>query len=341
MFFSKLLRSRIEADTILVHSKDHFFGESVLQIPFFRSLRNRFPNAKITLGVSIGKSPYSDSLALVIKDYVDHIEENLEICIFPRNAIPFTSLPLKNRFFDIIIDLEKQWWRTLAVRRIPHKVFISASRHFLFSDRLPKSLKRPPRLIDQHFMLLEATCVKETSLSELNWLNSEIRNWAFNQLPKGYRYIGLAIGSGDPKKTWPLENFLRLALILLKKGFRPVFFLGPSEERILQRVKKEFSDALVPGWKNGKFPSPSQLVALGERLDAFISNDSGMAHILAIAKTPHITLWGFTNAEKYRHCTETPHRQILAKEYDSTDVRVIPVEKVVDTLDELLVEIEH
>ena len=58
-------------------------------------------------------------------------------------------------------------------------------------------------------------------------------------------------------------------------------------------------------------------------------------------KRQHITLWGFTNAEKYRHCTETPHRQILAKEYDSTDVRVIPVEKVVDTLDELLVEIEH
>ena len=78
MFFSKLLRSRIEADTILVHSKDHFFGESVLQIPFFRSLRSRFPNAKITLGISIGKSPYSDSLALAVKDYVDQIEENLK-----------------------------------------------------------------------------------------------------------------------------------------------------------------------------------------------------------------------------------------------------------------------
>lgn len=50
---------------------------------------------------------------------------------------------------------------------------------------------------------------------------------------------------------------------------------------------------------------------------------------------------GFYKCGKISPLTETPHRQILAEEYDSTDVQVIPVEKVVDTLDELLVEIEH
>ena len=182
---------------------------------------------------------------------------------------------------------------------------------------------------------------RESSFPKLNWLNSEIRNWASNQLPKGHKYIGLAVGSGDPGKTWPLENFLHLATLLVKKGFEPVFLLGPSEEKVIQRIKEEFPDPLIPGWEDGKFPSPSQLVALSERLNIFISNDSGMAHILVIAKTPHITLWGFANAQKYRHCAETPHRQILAREYGSTDVRAIPLQKVIDTMEELLVEIEH
>ena len=65
-----------------------------------------------------------------------------------------------------------------------------------------------------------------------------------------------------------------------------------------------------------------------------------MAHLLAVAKTPHITLWGFTNANKYRHSVAVPHRQILADEYGSADIRTIPLQKVIDTMDELLVEIE-
>jgi ADP-heptose:LPS heptosyltransferase len=340
MFFSKFLRSKIEAKNILVHAKDHFFGESVLQIPFFRSLRSRFPNAKITLGISFGKSPYRASLASIAGQYVNDVEENLQICKSYRNALPFTQIPLSDKFFDLIIDLEKQWWRTLAVRRIPHKIFISASRHFLFSDRIPNIFRRPSRLIDQHFMLLQATHTKEHSAAEPNWLNSELRNWASNELPKGHRYIGLAVGSGDPRKTWPLENFLRLAALLINKGLKPVFLLGPSEGSVMNRIKKEFPNIRIPGWENGKSPSPPELVALSEQLHIFISNDSGMAHLLAVAKTPHITLWGFTNANKYRHSVAVPHRQILADEYGSADIRTIPLQKVIDTMDELLVEIE-
>jgi hypothetical protein len=37
--------------------------------------------------------------------------------------------------------MQKIWWRTLAVRRVRHKLFISASRHFLLSDRWPSSFK--------------------------------------------------------------------------------------------------------------------------------------------------------------------------------------------------------
>jgi hypothetical protein len=54
-----------------------------------------------------------------------------------------------------VIDMQKTWWRTLAVRRVRHRLFVSASRHFLFSDRWPSSFKKPERLIDQFMMLLD------------------------------------------------------------------------------------------------------------------------------------------------------------------------------------------
>ena len=110
MFFSKFLRSKIEAKNILVHAKDHFFGESVLQIPFFRSLRSRFPNAKITLGISFGKSPYRASLASIAGQYVNDVEENLQICKSYRNALPFTQIPLSDKFFDLIKNAISQGW---------------------------------------------------------------------------------------------------------------------------------------------------------------------------------------------------------------------------------------
>ena len=63
--------------------------------------------------------------------------------------------PLDGRKFDLVIDMQKTWWKTLAVRRIRHRVFISASKHFLFSSRWPRSFKKPERLIDQFMMLLD------------------------------------------------------------------------------------------------------------------------------------------------------------------------------------------
>jgi hypothetical protein len=42
----------------------------------------------------------------------------------------------------LVIDMQKTWWRTLAVRRVRHRLFVSASRHFPFLRPLAVQLKK-------------------------------------------------------------------------------------------------------------------------------------------------------------------------------------------------------
>jgi hypothetical protein len=141
--------------TVLVHAKDHKVGDGFLQIPFFGSLRSRFPNARITLAVSIGGSAYASTLNEVVSPFIDEVIENAGLCLRKSQAFIWRR-PFDGRGFDLVIDMQKNCWRTLAVRRVRHRLFISASRHFLFSDRWPPSFKKPERLIDQFMMLLDA-----------------------------------------------------------------------------------------------------------------------------------------------------------------------------------------
>jgi ADP-heptose:LPS heptosyltransferase len=155
--------------TVLVHAKDHYVGDGFLQAPFFRSLRSRFPNAHITLAVSIDGSAYASTLSEVVSRFIDEVMENVGLCLRKSQMLSWQP-PLDGRSFDLVIDMQKTWWRTLAVRRVRHKLFISASRHFLFSDRWPSSFKKPERLIDQFMMLLDAVGQEPVAeLPPLRW----------------------------------------------------------------------------------------------------------------------------------------------------------------------------
>ena len=76
---------------------------------------------------------------------------------------------------------------------------------------------------------------------------------AFNEaanklLPDGPCYIGLAPGAGHPTrpKKWPIENFLKLAVMQVKLGRTPVFFLGPDEHHWITMINASVPKALMP-----------------------------------------------------------------------------------------------
>lgn len=336
------LGGHIKARTILVHSKDQPIGDGFLQARFFHALRCRFPHARITFAVSQGGSVYAGPLQAVMAPFVDEVLTEQALCLHPRQLNPLIPKPLVGRQFDLVIDLEKKWWRSLAVRRVAHRVFVSASRHFLFSDRWPRRWEKPLHLSDQYMMLLDAVGMpSRLDLPAPDFRDTKCDDLARRLLPDGPVYVGLVPGAGDRGKCWPLDRYNALARRLLSRGMVPVYLLGPQEGDWVETVADAVPEALIPAWADGnlqpEFHCPLQTVAIGRRLTAAVTNDCGIGHMLAAAHAPLVSLFGYTNARKY--APRTPRlRTIIAGTYGSCSVSAIPFEAVAQTLDELIEE---
>lgn len=302
--------------TLLIHAKDQKIGDAFLQVPFFQSARARFPEARITLAVSLGKTVYASSLAPIIASYVDEIIEDAHLCDHWQQMLGGPR-PLDGRKFDLVIDLQKTWWRTLAIHRIRHRWFISASKHYLFSSHRPRTPIKPPHLLDQHLKLLEAASDVERAVPiPVQWYGETERATARACLPDGVMAIGLVPGAGEAFKRWPLERFCEVGQAQVAKGRRAVFILGPQEAGWIDAITRAVPEALLPGWarpgpKKGGL-NPLEVAALGERLSAVVTNDCGPAHILAVSSVPMVALFGGTNPVKYR--PRTPMLQVVQSE---------------------------
>lgn len=325
--------------TILVHAMDHSIGDGIIQVPFFWSLRRRFPDAHVVLAVSIGGSAYSLLLNRVIAPFIDEVIEDCGICLRKSQALAWRR-PLDGRRFDLVLDIQKTWWRTLAVRRVRHRIFVSASKHFLFSDRWPRSFRKPERLIDQFMMLLDA--LRREPVAEVpppRWFGPDEAHLAAKLLPPGPHYVGLVPGAGDRGKCWPLELYIALARAQTERGRRPAFILGPQEQDWLAILRNAVPEAVFPGWTDGDLDrpllTPLLVAALGARLSAAVANDCGTAHMLAAGQAPLVSLFGYTNGAKYQPATPHCHR-LEARSYGSRDVAAIPYADVAAALESLL-----
>src|SRR5260370_41480623 len=100
--------------TVLVHAKDHNVGDGFLQVPFFGSLRSRFPNARITLAVSIGGSAYASTLNEVVSPIIDEAVANAGLLLRKSQVFSWRR-PFDGRGFHRVVRMRKNWWRILAV----------------------------------------------------------------------------------------------------------------------------------------------------------------------------------------------------------------------------------
>jgi ADP-heptose:LPS heptosyltransferase len=118
--------------------------------------------------------------------------------------------------------------------------------------------------------------------------------------------VGIHIGYGprgkkrhqsERLKGWALENFAELAAGLAGRGMSLVF-TGSREDRldvasVIQRLRAPVLDL------SGRTPL-RVLAAVIEKLAAFVSVDSGPAHLAAAVGTPLVVLWGPAILEQVR-----------------------------------------
>jgi ADP-heptose:LPS heptosyltransferase len=308
---------------------DNALGENVLKLPLLLALGQAFPGARIVWVPGTSGAFYlRDSLAPLVGGRIDEFVTDLAIPTDPRAAL-FAKHPILDRQFDLIVDTQRYFGRTLFLRRIPHRRFISGTWRYLLSNaRPPRPLPlRPPRLVDKLLGLAAAAAGHPVAVPNPIPLPREWRARAASLLPSGPRYVGLSPGAGrkETGKCWPLDRFVAVARAQVEHGRVPVFLLGPEESQWHAKLREAVPQALFPEEATrGPIGGPCLVAALGERLSAAVANCSGTGHLLAAGGAPMVSLYGPTRPEKY-----APFARALislkARDYGSGRIDAIPL----------------
>jgi ADP-heptose:LPS heptosyltransferase len=334
----------MSVDSILVYVTSHVdnaLGENVLKLPLLLALSAAFPAAKIAWvpGTS-GEFYLQNNLAPLVDGRIAEFITDLDIPTDPRSALRAWH-PILKRHFDLIIDTQRYLGRTLFLRRIPHRRFISGTWRYFFSNaRPPRGLSlRPPRLTDKLLGLAAAAAGHEIPVPNPIPLPPALRARAAELLPAGPTYVALAPGAGvkHTGKCWPLDSFIALGRQQVERGRVAVFVIGPAERDWYARLRHAVPEALFPMQHGGettpaKIRGPSLVAALGERVSAAVANCSGPGHLLAAGGAPMVSLYGPTRPEKY-----APYSRALicikAQDFGAERIEAIPIDVVASALE--------
>lgn len=321
-------RSRgFEPGTILVYVGLDLVGDGLMKLPFVRALRAAFPQARITWLAGKGRSVFAGSLAPLVAGLIDEVIDDAGI---GSRAGELLRRPLDGRSFDLIIDTQRRLMTSLILRRVRHRVFLSAAANWLLSDRRPADRAKQPAMIRQLFALVELATGRAATQTAPLALSQEVQAEARRLLPDGPAYVGLAPGAGGRHKCWPLDRYLDLGHRLLDLGAVPVVLLGPAEAEWEAEVRAALPQALLP-LQAASASSPMLTIAVAARLSAAVANDSGLGHMIAAADIPLVSLFGPTPPAKFAP-RASRLTVVTAQDYGSAEMSAIPVDAVASAL---------
>ena len=325
--------------SILVYSGGEAIGDALYKLNFIKNLRYNFPDSKITWLAGQGKTEYSYNLKPLVNNLIDEVVDNLKIGVNP--FIEFIKPSPIKKEYDVIIDTQTVVFPTLCLKKIKHKIFLSASAKWIFSDLKPNNFSIKNTSLNDRLNIF----IKLINNNEVKYCKKDIKiedkyiKLSNTLLPKGKTYIGISPGAGDKAKIWPLNKFVKLAQGQVNKNRIPVFFLGPDEKNLLEIIKKDVPQAIFPEWTDTAIKSglkgPILVIALAKKVNVAIANDSGTGHMFAVAGTKLISLFSKHNPIKY--APNTKELIILdSKKWGGVDPNLIPLQEVEKSINKLL-----
>jgi heptosyltransferase-3 len=109
---------------------------------------------------------------------------------------------------------------------------------------------------------------------------------------KPTRWVALHLGSGSPRKNWPVAGFVAVGTALAARGLRPLVIAGPAEGETVAAVLEALAPwrpALARDWPL------EHLAALLAACAGYVGADSGITHLAAAAGTPVVAVFGPTD----------------------------------------------
>ena len=321
---------------LLILSNGEQIGDGILKLVLIYQLRNRFPEHEIHWATDKIKTVYDTILKSFVSDHIDVIWSQSNLSPFFWNKIS-DKYDFQNYEFDIIIDTQKAISRTIALKRIKSKNFISATANWIFSDVRPekKTIKHPfyVRNIIQMFDLISTFTDERKFKFDIP---KRLKQKVSKLFSSNEKYIGYAPGAGQEKKIWNFNAYLTIVNYFESKGIKSVFFLGPSEKGLKSQILERSKTAIFPEDLVTDATGVEIVMASTEFLDCAIGNDSGTSNMLSTNLCPLLKLCGPTSPQKFINDDFENVHFISSKEFGGHDINLIPAEVVINKVENLL-----
>ena len=198
---------------------------------------------------------------------------------------------LNRRQFDLVIDLQglfrSAWmaWRSGA----PVRIGFANAREFapLFYTHRIESSWENDHAIERYLKMAAALGCGSEPVEFPFAISDEDRRWVDEQIPPGSRYAVMLPGTNWLTKRWPAEKFADLVEPLRRRfGLDTVVAGGPGDAEMAAKIPADYN---LVGKTNLR-----TILALLERADLVIANDSGPMHMAAALGRPLVALYGPT-----------------------------------------------
>jgi ADP-heptose:LPS heptosyltransferase len=273
-------------------------GDVMLKRPFLMGLRGAFPEHEVWW-IATHQSSMADELRPLLGAHVARVitHAGLDGPIGPLRE-RLRALPAFERVFDARTKLS-----TVAVTRftLRHGGFYCCLPGYVLCDGRPPSRRRPRHIAERMTSLIACATGAPADPPPPLAASPAATAAARQALADGPTWVGIAPGSRQADKNWPLERFGETARALAAAGVTPVFFLGPQEGEVEARIAGTAPGARVLRAEPDAAPGAGldRLIAQGQRLAVLLANDNGVGHLIGAAGVPVVSLFGPTDPARW------------------------------------------
>lgn len=261
--------------------------------PVIYLLKKHWPKTRLTL------FGLPSTLALFEQD--PHVDAR--IVLEKKSSTKEQVKLLKEQSFDCGVLLTNSFSSAAIFYRanIPMRIgFKKDMRSWLLthSEHLPDKNAKEHQ-IKTYQRLLKVLGIEDRAMPEL-FLTQDEKMWADHYIKEKIKFdeitlIGINPSAAfGPSKCWPANRFRQVATKLLQDKKNHLIFLGDAStfdnnEQMCNGLERSFNLAGKTGIR--------QLMALINKCDLFLTNDSGPMHIACALQVPVIALFGSTSPE--------------------------------------------
>jgi heptosyltransferase-2 len=283
---------------LLIRSTN-WIGDAVMTTPTVRAIREGFPNAHITILAKPWVAPVFEN-----SEHIDRLliydGEGRHKGFFGKFRL---ARDLGKYHFEAAILLQNAFEAALIsfLAGIPLRIGYSRdARRLLLTHAVPctNEIKTKHQTeyylnIVRHIGIIGESRDLYLKLNQIDRFRAE-EILLKRHLSLDERIIGINPGATyGPAKQWPVDRYARLAdRIQDFSKVRVIIFGGPGDKRLGQTISGKMRHRPVD--LSGE-TSLGEAMALIERCELFITNDSGLMHVAAALNVPLVAVFGSTN----------------------------------------------